>query len=66
VNEFAAAVVEEMKSVFKRKMFKTIIPLDEVAAVAPATRKTAIDYKPLSAVAEAYNQLAMEVNDALS
>jgi chromosome partitioning protein len=61
----AAAVVEEMKSVFKRKMFKTIIPLDEVAAVAPATRKTAIDYKPLSAVAEAYNQLAMEVNDAL-
>jgi chromosome partitioning protein len=61
----AAAVVEEMKSVFKNKLFNSIIPLDEVAAVAPATRKAALDYKPNSAVAAAYRRLAEEVVDAL-
>jgi chromosome partitioning protein len=61
----AAAVVEEMKSVFKNKLFNSIIPLDEVAAVAPATRNAAIDYKPNSAVAAAYRRLAEEVVDAL-
>lgn len=61
----AAAVVEEMKAVFKNKMFKTIVPMDEVAAVAPATRQAAIDYKPNSRVAIAYRRLAEEVSNVL-
>lgn len=60
----AAAVVAEMKAVFKNKMFESVIPYDEVAAVAPAVRKSAIDYKPNSAVASAYRRLAEEVSDA--
>jgi chromosome partitioning protein len=61
----AAAVVEEMKSIFKNKLFHTVIPIDEVAAVAPATRQAALDYQPNSPVAIAYRRLAEEVSDAL-
>lgn len=64
-SQHAAAVVDEMRSVFKNKLFHTVIPLDEVAAVAPATRKAALDYKPNSPVASAYRRLAEEVLDAL-
>ncbi len=61
----ADAVVSEMKAVFKNKMFHTLIPLDEAAAVAPATRQAAIDYQPDSPVAAAYRRLAEEVSDVL-
>ena len=52
-----------MKSVFKNKMFHAVIPLDEVAAVAPAARHSAVDYNPNSAVAAAYRRAAEEVSD---
>jgi chromosome partitioning protein len=61
----AASVVEEMRSVFRNKLFQTVIPLDEVAAVAPAARKAALDYQPNSPVSAAYRRLAEEVIDAL-
>lgn len=58
-------VVEEMKKVFKNKFFHNIIPMDEVAAIAPATRQAILDYKPNSAAAIAYKRLAEEVADVL-
>ncbi len=60
----AMAAIAEMQSVFKHKVFRTFIPMDEVAATAPALRKTTLDYKPNSAVAIAYKNLAKEVSNA--
>ncbi len=61
---YAISAIAEMRAVFKHKVFRTFIPTDEVAAIAPAMRQTAIDYKPESAVAAAYQQLAKEVSNA--
>ncbi|MBI3159258.1 MAG: ParA family protein [Chloroflexi bacterium] len=61
----AAAVLEELRSVFKNRLFSTTIPMDEAAAVAPVTRQAVIDFKPDSLVAAAYRRLAEEVSDAL-
>ncbi len=58
------AVVAEMRKVFKRKVSRTVIPLDEAASAAPAARKTVIDYLPKSSVAAAYMRLAEEVSHA--
>jgi chromosome partitioning protein len=60
----AMSAIAEMQTVFKNKVFRTFIPADEIAAMAPAIRKAAIDYKPESAVAVAYQQLAKEVSHA--
>jgi chromosome partitioning protein len=57
----ARAVVAEMRRVFKHKVTRTIIPLDETAAAAPAARKSVLEYRPQSAVAQAFRQLAEEV-----
>ena len=64
-SSHAATVVKEMKSVFKNKLFGINIPLDEVAAVAPAARKAATDFRPNSSVATAYKQFAKEVSYVL-
>ena len=61
----SAAVVAEMKKVFKNKLFSIRIPLDEAAAVAPAARQAVTDYKPSSKAAIAYKRLAEEVSDVL-
>ncbi len=62
-SPYGSSVVREIRSVFKHKVFRTIIPLDEAAAVAPAARKAVIDYKPNSSAAAAYRRLAEEVSD---
>ena len=59
----AMSAIAEIRSVFKNKVFSTFIPIDEVAAMAPALRKSAVEYRPKSAVAIAYKQLAKEVYD---
>jgi chromosome partitioning protein len=64
-SSHAATVVKEMKNVFKNKLFGINIPLDEVAAVAPAARKAATDFRPNSPVAAAYKQFAKEVSYVL-
>lgn len=64
-SDHATAVVEELRSVFKNRLFRTSIPVDEAAAVAPVTRMAAMDFKPDSPVAVAYRRLAEEVSDAL-
>jgi chromosome partitioning protein len=63
-GNYARSAITEMRSVFKQKLFSTFIPVDEVAAIAPAMRKTVIDYKPNCRVAIAYQQLAKEVCNA--
>ena len=58
----AMAAIAELQNVFKTKVFKTFIPLDDAAAAAPDRRKTALEYQPDSAAAAAYQELANEVN----
>jgi len=60
----AMTAIGEMQTVFKQKVFRSFIPVDEVAAMAPAMRQSAIDFNPNSAVAVAYQQLAKEVSNA--
>jgi len=57
----AKSAIYEMQTVFKQKVFHSIIPYDNVAATAPALRQTTIEYAPTSAVATAYLYLAKEV-----
>ena len=60
----AMSAISEMQAVFKHKVFRTFIPADDAAAIAPAMRQTVIDYKPESAAATAYQQLAKEISNA--
>ena len=60
----AMSAIAEMRAVFKHKVFRTFIPADDAAAIAPAMRQTVIDYKPESAAATAYQQLAKEISNA--
>ncbi|KAA3648759.1 MAG: ParA family protein [Chloroflexi bacterium] len=61
----ADAIVSEMSKVFRNKLLKSTIPMDEAAAVAPASRQTVLDYRPASRAAVAYRELAKEVSDVL-
>ncbi len=60
----AKSAIYEMQSVFKQKVFHSYIPYDNVAATAPAMRKTTLEHAPNSAVATAYLYLAKEVSHA--
>ncbi len=60
----ARSAIYEMQSVFKQKVFRTYIPYHEVAATAPAVRRTILEYSPNSPVATAYLYLAKEVSHA--
>ncbi len=60
----AKSAIYEMQTVFKQKVFQTHIPYDDIAATAPAMRKTILEYAPNSAVAAAYLYLAKEVSRA--
>ncbi|MBT3391955.1 MAG: AAA family ATPase [Chloroflexi bacterium] len=60
----AKSAIYEMKTVFKQKVFHAFIPYDDVAATAPAMRKSVLEYAPNSAVATAYLYLAKEVSYA--
>ena len=61
----ADAIVSEMSKVFRNKLLKSVIPMDEAAAVAPASRQAVVDYRPASPAAVAYRELAKEVSDVL-
>jgi len=60
----AKSAIYEMQTVFKQKVFHSIIPYDHAAATAPALRQTTLEYAPSSAVATAYLHLAKEVSNA--
>ena len=59
----AQSAIYEMQTVFKQKVFHSIIPYDNAAATAPALRQTTIEYAPNSSVATAYLYLAKEVSN---
>ncbi len=56
----AVQALQEIRRAFRRWVFSPI-PRDDTAAVAPAARKTAVEYRPDSSVAQAYLRLAEEV-----
>ena len=51
----------EMRSVFKHKMFETILAYDDIMAEAPVAGKSIIDYAPTHPAAHAYRALATEI-----
>ena len=60
-SSHSAQVISEIRKVFKSKVTRTLIPMEDAAAAAPAARMSVIDYSPESRVAEAYMKLAQEV-----
>lgn len=54
-------VVREIRAVFKKRVFRTVIALDEAAAVAPAARESVLTFQSESTVAAAYRKLAAEI-----
>lgn len=60
-SEHAQAVVRELRSVFPKRVFKTVIHEDEALAQAPAVRKAVIEFDPDCQASKDYRQLAEEV-----
>lgn len=54
-------VLRELRSYFKDKVFQTVIEEDDAAAMAPAARKSVLDFRPDGPSASAYRKLAQEV-----
>jgi len=63
-SEHSKEVVRELRSVFPKRVFNTVIHEDEALAKAPIVRKSVIEYKPNSQAAKDYRQLAEEVCSA--
>lgn len=60
-SDHSQAVVAELRSVFKGRVFDTVIEYDEAVAMAPAARQSLLAYKPDSPAAVSYRRLADEV-----
>jgi chromosome partitioning protein len=54
-------VVNRLRAVFDEQVFQTVIEVDEALVMAPAARKSVLDFRPDSAAAAAYRRLAEEV-----
>jgi chromosome partitioning protein len=54
-------VVRELRAVFPKRVFETLIHEDEALAMAPAARKSVIQFRPESQAAKDFRQLAEEV-----
>jgi chromosome partitioning protein len=54
-------VINDLRAVFKRRVFETTIPMDLALAEAPAARKTILSYRGESPAAAAYRRLADEI-----
>jgi chromosome partitioning protein len=55
-------VVQELRTVFTNRVFETMIEEDEALALAPAARKTVLDFRPDSRAAQNYRDLAEEIS----
>lgn len=60
-SQHSQEVVRELRSVFAKRVFDTLIHEDEALAMAPAARKAVIHFRPDSQAAKDYRQLAEEV-----
>lgn len=58
-------VVRELRRVFPKKVFQTLIRYDENLAMAPAARKSILDFHPDSQAAEDFGLLAGEVEQII-
>jgi len=56
-------VLNELRTVFKNRVFQTVIPEDESLARAPAARQSVLLYQSISDGAVAYRNLAYEIED---
>jgi chromosome partitioning protein len=54
-------VLNELRAVFKSRVFQTVIPDDESLARAPAARQSVLLYQSVSDGAVAYRNLAYEI-----
>jgi len=54
-------VLRELRGYFRDKVFQTVIEEDDAAAMAPAARKSVLEFRPESPAASAYRKLAQEV-----
>jgi chromosome partitioning protein len=61
-SKHSQEVIRELKSVFSKRVFETIIEEDEALSMAPAARKSVLDFAPESKAAENYRSLAEEVS----
>jgi chromosome partitioning protein len=62
-SRHAQEVVDELRSVFGVKMFKTLIHYDDVVAEAPVIGLSVLEYIPRHAIAQGYRALTEEVLD---
>ncbi|MBN1679337.1 MAG: ParA family protein [Anaerolineae bacterium] len=60
-SRHAQEVVDELRSVFGPKMFKTLIDYDDIVAEAPVAGLSMLEYMPRHPIAEGYRVLAEEV-----
>jgi chromosome partitioning protein len=63
-SKHSQEVIRELRSVFTKRVFQTIIEEDEALAMAPAARKSVLDFDPESRAAKSYRNLAEEVSVA--
>lgn len=61
-SKHSQEVIRELRSVFSKRVFKTIIEEDEALAMAPAARKSVLDFDPDGSAAKNYRSLAEEVS----
>lgn len=59
-------VLNELRTVFKKRVFQTVIPDDESLARAPAARQSVLAYQSICDGAVAYRNLAYEVDNMAS
>lgn len=60
-SEHAQEVVAELRDVFGKKMFKTLIHYDDVVAEAPVAGLSLLEYSPQHSISKGYRALAEEV-----
>jgi chromosome partitioning protein len=60
-SQHAQEVVDELRSVFGPKMFKTLIHYDDAVAEAPVVGLSVLEYVPRHPIAQGYRALAEEV-----
>jgi len=58
----AQEVLSELRAVFEKKVFHTVLYDEEVVAQAPVAGKSVLAYRPESQAAAAFRQLAEEIN----
>jgi chromosome partitioning protein len=63
-SQHSREVVSELRTVFDNKVFEMVIPDENAIAESPVTHQSVIAYKPDSAGARAYRQLAEVIHHA--